>query len=379
MSKHEFPSLDRVYDEVERIAHTHDRLVRSECLGLSDQGREVRAVHVTDSDASDDDKQTAVIVCGRHGNELGTRAVGPAMLRWLVSDEAATTRQHQHVVVVPVANPDGCTGEEFGAPPWHLSSMERRTIGRLADELGPDAIIDVHSFGADDADLQAVVTGNNTEEGEDRFLYGAVAHRLVEAAAENGYPFLIHTEKRNEGYNNFIAGLCYDWFHTLAIGMEVNHHVLSPDEAGAAGLSVIRTLLDEGNGRSPWQAWDGYPTDLLRGDFAASIRPLGADAAARRKSRAAIWQNRRFFHLGRREAPSRNTVRIAAHYSGDATDSVSHGFTLCCRVRGVRGRVKAELNGQAVEAATYYDRCSTYVFVAVQPSGPQQYELIVSR
>jgi len=378
MGAHRFPSLEQVYDEIERLVEEHGQVARVECLGLSDEGREVRAVHVTDPGAGDDDKQVAMIVCGRHGSELGTRVVGTAALGWLVSDEAAATRQRQHVIVVPVANPDGCAAEAFGAPPWHLSATERRTLGRVAGELRPDAILDVHSFGAEDADLLAVVTGNNTEEAEDRFIYGTVAARLVETAGGAGYPFVVHTEKRNEGYNNFIAGLCYDQFHSLALGMEANHHVLTPEGAAAAGLAVVRALLAEGDRRAPWEACTGYPTGLLRGDFFTSIRPAGPHAAARRRSRATVWRDRRFFHLGRRQAPSPNVVRTTVHYSGDPQDAAAHAFTLCCRVRGSSRPARVELNGQRIDADIHRDVCSTYVSAAVQPTGPQTYELVVA-
>ncbi|HUT61188.1 MAG TPA: M14 family zinc carboxypeptidase [Phycisphaerae bacterium] len=372
-----FPTFDEIQQATGRFVERHSTVARAEVLGASPEGREVRAVHVTDPEVPDDDKQHAMVVCGRHGNEPGGPAVGLAVLDWLASDAADQTRRRQIVSVVPAANPDGCARGEFGAPPRHLSELEHDTIAAMARRLAPEAVIDVHSFGPTDADLQAVVTGNNTYEGEDFYIYSTTAAGLIAAAGREGYPFLLHTEKRNEGYNNFIAGYCYDRFHALAFGMEVNHHVLAPDEAGAAGAAVVKALLDVGNARAAWQAHGGYPVEILKGDFAASIRPIGRTAAERRASRAAIWPNRKFFRVGRREAPAARTVIVRAGFSGYSGDDAACGFELCCRVRGRHARLRVTLNGEPVEPRTFRDDCSTFASVAIRPPGCQDYELVL--
>ncbi len=373
----EYPSLEDVYARVDAFVADHPDLARCEDLGRSPEGREVRAVYVSDPTTSDRDKSVALIVCGRHGNEAGTRVVGTALLDWLASPTGNATRRRQIVIVVPVANPDGAAHGAFHAPPWHLSQTEYATIGELASTHLPDAVMDVHSFGEDDADLQAVVTGNTTSEAEDEAIHRSVAARMVEAAARAGYPYALHTEKRKEGYNNFISGYCYDLCHSLAFGMEVNHHVLEPEEAAESGVAAITALLAEGNERLPWQVGIGYPNELLRGDFFTSIRPAGQDAAKRRQSRACVWQDRMFYRLGRREAPSRRTVTMRAMYTGYADRVRPSAFALCCRVRGRHDSLEVILNGKVVEAVTFGDECSTYAQVDVQPTGREDYELTV--
>lgn len=376
MADRRFPSLDEICRDLDRFVNAHGDIAQIESLGDSEEGRQVQAVHVTDPGIGGSDKQVAIVICGRHGNELGTRVVGAALLEWLASQEGAQTRRRQQVIVVPVANPDGCARNEFHAPPRHLSETEQRTIAALARRVRPDAIIDVHSFGPTDGDLQALVTGNNTSEGEDEFVYHAVAREMVHAAAAAGYPFVLHTEKRNEGYNNFIAGFCYDHFHTLAFGMEVNHHALRPPQAAESGVAVTSALLRAGNTRRPWQKWEGYPNSILKGDFFTSIRPVGPSAGQRRGSRSAIWADRKFFWIGPREAPDRQSVRVPFGYSGYRTVAASHAFTLCCRLRGFPDAVQAKVNGRPVEAATFKDDCSTYVSLELHPSQKTDYEAV---
>jgi Zinc carboxypeptidase len=378
VSDNSFPGLDEIYGSLNQFCDHNADIAEQTSLGLTPEGREVRVVRVTDGTVPDDDKQVAMVVCGRHGSEWGTGPVGTTLLEWLAAPDAAAVRRNQVVFVVPVANPDGCVRKKFHAPPRHLSETEEHTIAALARREMPDAIVDVHSFGEDDADLEAIVTGNMSGEGDEEHIYYAVASRAIDGAAEAGYPFCLHhTEKRNEGYNNFIAGRTYQERHSLAFGMEVNHHVLSPDEAGESGAVAIRALLECGNCRWPWQDRVGYPIDVLKGDFAASIRPLGANAAARRKSRAAIWPDRQFFYVVNRTAPDERTVITQVGYSGFGPRAADHAFTFCCRVRGQHDSLSVTVDGQQVDARTFTDACSTFASIELAPEGKRDYEVVV--
>ena len=115
-----FPSYAELMTRLDRLVRDHPRRLRWETIGTSAAGEDVRAVHVGRGDGRSEDKEVAVIVCGRHGDEVGTRVVGPALLEWLLSADAAPVRARQHVIVVPVANPDGCARGEFGLPPDRL-------------------------------------------------------------------------------------------------------------------------------------------------------------------------------------------------------------------------------------------------------------------
>ena len=81
MNTRSFPSFEDVYEKVDRFVEKNSEISRSESLGASVEGREIRAVFVTDKSVPVQDKEVAVVVCGRHGNELGTRVVGTARVR----------------------------------------------------------------------------------------------------------------------------------------------------------------------------------------------------------------------------------------------------------------------------------------------------------
>ena len=373
LDRDDFPPLEEIYRHSEQLVRRHREIARFEALGRSPEDREIWAVHVTDADVDDAEKQVAVVVCGRHGSELGTRVVGPATLDWLASPEARETRRRQHVIVVPVANPDGCVRRSFWAPHDGLSETETKTIAALAEAYQVDASIDVHSWGGS-RDGEGIVTANTGVAGEDVFIYESLAARMAGAAAQQGYPFYIHRSYRSQGYNNFYSGPCYDKFHALVFGMEVNHGCLTPRQAAESGLAVIKTLLSAGNTRAGWQMQEGYPNELLIGDFFTSIRAAGGNADQRRKSRCRIWQNRSRFARPKRVFQPPGTVRVETAYSGQALDCP---FALVCRIPRSPELKRVRLNGEIVEPNTSRDECSTYVSVDVVPSGKKQYELAV--
>jgi hypothetical protein len=198
-----FPSLDEIYQGLDQFADTNSDIARIESLGLSAEDREIKAAYVTDNSIPAEKKEVALVICGRHGQELGTRVVGPALLDWLASAEGEETRQHQLVIVVPVANPDGCVRGEFWAPNDKLSETEENTIAALAEAYQPDAVIDIHSWG-DLSDGEAVVTANTCHSGEDVFIHESIAAKMAEHAGAKGYPFLIH-RTRLPGFQQIIA------------------------------------------------------------------------------------------------------------------------------------------------------------------------------
>jgi len=368
-----FPSLDEIYQGLDEFVSANPDMARIETLGTSAEGREVKAVYVTDRSIGAAEKDVAFVICGRHGQELGTRVVGLALLDWLSSAEAEDTRRRQLVAVVPVANPDGCVRGEFWAPNDKLSETEASTIGRLAERHQPDAVMDVHSWGGV-LDGEAVVTGNTSASGEDVFIHGSIAATMTERAAAKGYPLLIHRTGLSNAYNNFYCGMCYENFHSVVFGVEVNHSFLDPKECAESGMAVIEAFLDAGNTRSPWEPHAGYPNRLLLGDFFTSVRAAGSTAAERRKSRSEIWRNRRWFKAPQREFLPPNAIRVKTEYAGEP---LSSRFALVCRIRGLSRPKTVRLNGKNVEAAAYSDRCSTYVSIDLHPSGKEEYEVLI--
>jgi hypothetical protein len=368
-----FPSLDEIYERLDQFVSNNFDIAWIESLGLSAEDREIKAVYITDKNIPTEEKEVAIAVCGRHGNELGTRIIGPALLDWLASEEGEKTRRHQLVIVVPVANSAGCVREEFWAPKDKLSETEKNTIGEMAKVYQPDAVMDIHSWGGI-LDGEAIVTANTYNSGEDVFIHESIAAKMTKRAAEKGYPFLIHRSHFSGAYNNFYCGMCYESFHSLVFGMEVNHSFLDSKECAESGMAVIEAFLEEGNTRSPWEPVAGYPNRILLGDFFTSIRAAGVNGAERRKSRFEIWKNRELFKVPQREFLPPNAIRVKTGYSGEALPC---SFALVCRIRGFCELKTVRLNDKNIESTTYRDNCSTFASLDIHPSGKEEYEVLI--
>ena len=380
-----FIDYEPLEDWIEQFVSRHGEIARAEVIAKSTEGRAIRAVHLTNPGLPDNDKEVALIIIGRHGNEIGTRVVGPAVLEWLASDAAGKILDRQHVIVVPVANPDGCAHTVFGLPVYHLSGLEKRSLLPLAAKYPPDVVLDVHSLGKETGmglnrgGMEAIVIDHTANAGEDQYILRDMARVMINDAAASGYPFLFHTlepyqhsREKADGlidyaFNNHINAALYDTYHALTFGVEVNHFVLNPQETAESGLAVIRSLLNMGNRVFPWEFYAGYPNRIISGDFLASMRPRGKDARERRNSRKEIWANRHLFRTPfepYREMLDAHSVKATVKYTGEA--GIAGGITVSLRIRGKPNIKRAALNGERVDYYKKEDECSTYVFVELE-------------
>ena len=69
--------LKEIYQWLDDWVANNKGLARKEVIGKSPDHWDIPAIFITNEDVSNDDKQIAVITLGRHGQELGTRVVGP--------------------------------------------------------------------------------------------------------------------------------------------------------------------------------------------------------------------------------------------------------------------------------------------------------------
>ncbi|GAI09133.1 unnamed protein product, partial [marine sediment metagenome] len=156
-------------------------------------------VIVTNKSISDDEKQNAVVTLTRHGQERGTRVVGPEILNYLASDDASEIRDKQTVIVVPVANPVGFVLDEFHSTMFGITDLEKKVWGNLCANLTPDMMMDYHSLGKSDAtkydrgDMEVIIPANGSRWGMDEQIYQYVVNKMVEAAAAKGWPYEVHT------------------------------------------------------------------------------------------------------------------------------------------------------------------------------------------
>lgn len=372
-------NLEDLYQQLDDFVGNYSEITEIHRLGLSDEGREIKAIHVTDIGRPLAEKEVVVIICGRHGDELGAFAVGLQLLYWLVSEEASDIRRNQLLIIVPFANPDGFVRGEFFAPKDKISVVEKNYIRLLVDTFQPDVLIDVHSLGR--GDLEAIIAGHTFHTGEDDFISGLLCARMIKGAELGGYPFILHSlgvqelkPWTNVRYNNFICQECFELCHSLVFGLEVNHFALGLKDAALSGLAAIRPLLKAGNARFPWEYHSGYPNRIIKGNFLTSIRSTGKDARERRISRMEIWKNRELFEEPERQMLDRNTVRIWMKYHGEP---LSYPFAICSRIRGKPNVAAVHFNKDEVEFYICQDRCSTYVFTDIPVLNKSDYELTI--
>jgi hypothetical protein len=374
-------SYDELDNQVGSFIHNNNEIAREEIIGKSDEGRDIKAVHVTNKDIKTEEKEIVLIIFGRHGDEFGTRDVCLALLDWLTTVNAKRIIDRQHVIIIPAANPDGCFHNIFGLPSNNISNLEKNSILRLGEKYLPDIVMDIHSVGMGKrgfnwGGLEAVIIDENADAGEDQYILRQMAYQMINDAAKAGYPFLLHTtqfyqnlRKRenlptDSGFNNYVNELLYKYSHSLTFGMEVNHFAFKPEDTAKSGLGVIKSMLRMGNFSFPWEYYTGYPNKLLCGDFLCSIKPKGINAHERRESRKNIWSKRHLFkppYNPYREMFNDHSVKITVSYCGD--EEIIDGITISFRVRGRPKIKKLSINEKSTEYYTKKDICSTYLFL----------------
>jgi len=377
-------SYDEIFNWVGRFINNNKEIAYEEIIGKSDEGRDIKAIHITNKTKNILEKQIALIIFGRHGDEIGTRVVALALIDWLASKDAKQIIDNQHIIIIPVANPDGCFHNVFGLPAENISELEKRSILQLGEKYIPDIVMDIHSVGMEKrgfnwGGLEAVIIDQNADAGEDQYISRQMAAEMINDAAKAGYPFLLHTPKFYQdlkkkagllsdiAFNNYVNEVLYESFHSLAFGMEVNHFVLQPDDTANSGLAIIKSMFKMGNHTFPWEYYPGYPNRILSGDFLCSIKPKGVNADERRKSRKDIWSKRHLFKVPYnpyREMPNNHSIRITVAYCGE--EEIAGGITVSFRIRGIPEIKKLTVNDKHVEYYSKKDECSTYLFLDLE-------------
>ena len=417
--------LKEVYHWLDEFVEKNGAIARKQVLGKSENHWDIPAVFVTNKDIEDDNKQIAVVTASRHGQEFGTRVVAPEILHFLASEEAKEIRNNQVVIVVPVVNPEGFVLNQFCSSLTGLTKTERLVLGSLFNTYPPDMIIDFHSLGAamgsfyDLGDMEVIIPANTTKWAMDEQVHQHVAQKMLDAAEEAGWPYEIHTledlstyyfggrEPGNApwtymkeklfmlhmqdfndnydipeeshmtaltggqgetGYTNYTCGPAYMKWHSLVFGMETNHYALTKaGDVAESGKVPCAALLKMGSTRFPWEKDIGYPVNILHGDFRISIRPIGTNAAERRRSRTRIWGERRHFNMPQRKMTEPNSTIATVRYFGS---DVPMQFALCLRMRQ-KNIESVSLGNKEIAFETFEDRCSTFVYVplAVERAG----------
>jgi hypothetical protein len=411
--------LKEIYEWLNDWVAKNKDLARKEVIGKSPDHWEIPAVFITNENVPNDDKQIAVITLGRHGQELGTRVVGPEIIRYLGSNEAKEIREAQVVIVVPVVNPEGFVSNEFRSSMTSLTKTERLVLGGFFKTFPPDMMIDFHSLGKsagskyDRGDMEVIIPANTTRWAMDEQIHQYIGREMQKTAESEGWPYEIHTledlatyyfgdtkignmpwsnvkEKvfllhmqdfydhyhtsEEDQYTNYTCGPAYLKWHTLVFGLETNHHALSQaGDIASSGLAPCSAFLKMGSTRLPWEKDKGYPVNILHGDFRISIRPLGRNVAERRASRIRIWNERKNFNLPQREMVDQETTVTRVRYFGW---DLPMEFALCLRMRQNNVR-SVTVRGKEVRYEIFKDYCSAYVYIPAMMEKAGTIEFII--
>jgi len=409
--------LKEVYSWLNEFVELNREIAHKKVIGKSENNCDIPAVFVTNNDIDDDEKQIAVVTAARHGQEFGARVVAPEILRFLVSEEAKEIRDTQIVIVVPVVNPEGFVLNQFTSSLTGLTKTERKVLGSLFNNYPPDMIIDYHSLGAesgsfyDIGDMEVIIPANTTKWAMDEQIHQHVSQKMLDAAEEAGWPYEIHTledlatyyfggrdpgntpwaymkekifmlhmqdyhdhfdtpeesfmtnptaKDGESGYTNYTCGPAYMKWHSLVFGMETNHYALSKAaDVAESGKVPCAALLKMGSTRFPWEKDIGYPVNILHGDFRISIRPVGNNAAERRRSRTRIWGERHHFNMPHRKMTDLNNTVAQVRYFGN---DLPMQFALCLRMRQ-KNIESVSLGDKKLAFEIFKDRCSTFIYV----------------
>jgi hypothetical protein len=397
--------LKELYSWIDNFVKNNDKYAFKKVLCRSSNKEwEIPAIFVTNNNIPNKDKQISIITLARHGQEKGARVVGPEILNYLVSEDAKKIRDNQIVIVVPVLNPEGFVLNEFHSSMYGITDTEKEVFRNLCNSYHPDMMMDYHSLGKlegskyDHGDMEVIIPANTTKWGMDEQIYQYIANKMVEYSASQGWPFEIHTledlanyyfgdqktgnipwkylkEKvyllniqdfyesydfpNRAGYTNYTCGPAYLNWHTLVFGIETNHWSLGAIDIAISGLAPCISLLKMGQERFPWEKSNGFPINLLVGDFRISIRAIGRNVSERRKNREEIWNEREKFNILQRELINPETTLAKVGYLGE---KVPLKIALCLRMRQQNIK-KVIIENEEVFFETFRDSCSKFLYI----------------
>jgi len=399
--------LREVYAWIDAFVENNHKFAYKKVLGKSSDNKwEIPVVFVTNRNIPDKDKQIAIITLARHGQERGARVVGPEILNYLINDDAKEIRDNQIVIVIPILNPEGFVLDEFHSTMYGITNTEKKILGNLCDTFHPDMMMDYHSLGKlegskyDHGDMEVIIPANNTKWGMDEQIYQYIANKMADFTASKGWPYEIHTledlanyyfgdpetgkipwkclkekvyllnvQDFNEtydfpnkpGYTNYTCGPAYLRWHTLIFGIETNHWSLNAEDIAMSGLAPCVALLKMGNKRLSWEKDEGYPINLLHGDFRISIRAIGKSLSERRESREKIWNEKDKFNVLKRELINPEVTLAKVGYIGE---NVPLEFALCLRLRQKLIK-KVIIDDREMKFETFKDNCSTFLYIPI--------------
>ena len=309
-----WPPLGKLEALLSEWAAQHADVMALDVAGRSVQGRPVYAVRLTDPDASDADKEHALITALHSGVERNGATTVFAIMEWLLSgDEAARDILRRQVVLcMPVPNPAGYVAGDHGRvySDWTLDGPrdpaavpEAAAVQRIMDEHQPEVHADVHGLSMDfERYIMLENSGSSYSNLALRSYHRDVIRQMDAAALAEGYPSdrqesdaeRIFWGPELEAMSHklwvgrpptYAATYCYDRYHTLLSASEVCWE--------RSGLLRHRRLLEIGNETWPGEHYPGYPTRVIASNNYHMVTAYGQTASDRRRSRVELWSKLR--------------------------------------------------------------------------------------
>ena len=393
------PTSAEVIAHIVALRKRHPGLVKVRTLGATAEERPLHAVTITDPRSPARDKQHVLIAAGHHGNEESGRLIALALMDWLVTPGAAETRRKQKIVILPNMSPDMAERDAYvpakgPAPmrdhgPGGPKTPEGKAFEQVANALQPEVYVDMHARGFAGCSYDMVLWSEPRTYLEDDYLLHRIAAEMGEAGEQAGIPNVVHPLSwpgfMSESPDVTSANaFCYRSFKSLSFLTETcesNEFAYPPGDRARSGLARLKVLLAWGNRRFPKLRYPGYPCYLM-GMFKGGLVAIGKDAAARRKSRVAIWRSGNGFDaVTFDQAPSRpDERRITARYKGP---EVRTGVGFQTLVRGNRRIAEITLNRRKLRPSeingyyTWRHECATYVVVAMAVMKRGKHEIVI--
>ena len=334
------PTYTEVCEHLEQAATSP--FIRSESVGKSVEGRDIRLATVTDFDIDDDEKQVVVLTCGVHGSEESGRALGMAVLDWAQTDEAAETLRKQRILLFSCVNPDGAERNSYHnvqdinicrayRRDGHCAAPEAQAVWDVLLREVPDIFVDCHGLaGGGMHEVTLPMLGRL--HGSENLIAMTVANDMARAAEAAGFPqqtsFYVDAWTSGE---DFIEKLLFDRFHTIGFTLEMNEGYFDWHECQKSGMARLRALFEYGNRPSFGLPFAGYPNGWLLGGSMGGLLPHGRNAGERRRNRAEVTPFLpQFARMNRRpDADAHATIDLVLE---EGAVPIPHAFAFAARL-----------------------------------------------
>jgi hypothetical protein len=293
------------------------RLVRVETAGLSEQGRPIVTLILTNPDIPVEQKQVVAITARHHpALEDSGSWCAEGIVEWLLSGHprANNVLDGWTFVVFPIVNPDSV---EAGRTHYNVhevdlfmdyldrASAEVRAVFNTLEQFRPDFFIDFHGWLLHQVG-QPPYDGSYLDIVNSLPWDSAVYQAMAEAWRERIYGFASFALHRSILRSCSAGGMYWEW-HTLGVVTEVNPGGHSQFQIKTRAVDNLMGAIDLFERRWPGYPIPGVPNREIAAVGDVSLFAWGDNWEVVRASRVALWRAREGISL--EASDGRVTVR----------------------------------------------------------------------